>query len=64
MKSYFVSYVYWIKGTHGVGCRQLDIKEPVSGWDNIQTMISEIQRLNPEYTNVTILSWRRFEDSE
>jgi hypothetical protein len=64
MKSYFVSYFYWKKDTMGISCNELDIKEPISGWDGIQAIISEIQRLNPEFINVAILNWRRFEDPE
>jgi hypothetical protein len=64
MKAYFVSYMYWEGRTQGVGCRQLNIKNPVAGWDDIQAMASEIQRLNPKYTEVIILNWRRFEDPE
>jgi hypothetical protein len=64
MKSYFVSYFYWKETQQGVACCQLGIKDPVSGWDDILMMISELKRLNPEFTEVAILNWRRFEDSE
>jgi hypothetical protein len=61
---YFISYFYWKKDSQGVGCGQFDIEKPVSDWDSIQAMISEIQRLNPEFITVAILNWRRFEDPE
>jgi hypothetical protein len=64
MKPYFISFFYWTKENQGVACIQLSIEEPVSGWDSIQGMISEIKRLNPEFTDVAILNWRRFEDPE
>lgn len=64
MKPYFVSYFFWKEDGQGIACTQLNIKRPVSGWDNILEIISEIQRLNPEFTKVAILNWRRFEDPE
>jgi hypothetical protein len=63
-KPYFVSYFYWKKDAQGISCNQLDIEGPVSGWDNVLAIISEIRRLNPEFIEVAVLNWRRFEDPE
>jgi hypothetical protein len=64
MKPYFVSYFYWKKDITGVACCQLYLKDPVSGGEDVLAMTSEIKRLNPEFTNMTILNWKRFEDPE
>jgi hypothetical protein len=64
MNPHFVSYVYRKRSMLGMACCQLNIENRVIGWDSILTMISEIRRLNPEYTDVAILNWRRFEDPE
>jgi hypothetical protein len=64
MNLYFVSFMHWRKDKHGVGCEQLSLEKPVTGWEDIQAMASEIRRLDPTYTEVTILNWRRFEDHE
>jgi hypothetical protein len=64
MRSYFVSYLYRIEGIRGFACCRLNIEGCVFGWDSILAMVSEIRRLNPEFTEVIILNWRRFEDPE
>jgi hypothetical protein len=61
---YFVSFMYWKKRKQGLGCGQICRNEPVVGWEDIQSLTSEIRRLDLTYTDVTILNWRRFEDPE
>jgi hypothetical protein len=64
MKPYFVSFLYWKNGVRGAACCQLNIENRVSGMDSILAMISEIRRFNPEFSDVVVLNWRRFEDPE
>jgi hypothetical protein len=63
-KPYFVSFVYWKDWEQGVACCQLNVEGHVFGWDSILAITSEIMRLNPGFSDVVVLNWRRFESPD
>jgi hypothetical protein len=65
MKRYFVNFAF--KRTNeavSFSATSIDRDQPISGWDDILELTELIRNKNPDFKNIEILSWRRFEDPE
>jgi hypothetical protein len=64
-RKYFVVFDYWkANDTRGMACTVVERELPVSGWDDILSMMDCILSRNPDMKEIVISNWRRFEEPE